>query len=138
MNEGLDERLGTHDALLGLLVRIRYQLNWRFHMGAEPAAETRAVGSQSGDTTMNRLKIITVLVLDQDAAIEFYTPKLGFELREEKPFGETRWVTISLPEDGDLTIALQLAKTTKDMAIVGNQAGSHALLALDTSDCIGD
>jgi catechol 2,3-dioxygenase-like lactoylglutathione lyase family enzyme len=37
---------------------------------------------------MNRVKIITVLVLDQDAAIEFYT--LGFELREDKSFGESR------------------------------------------------
>ena len=36
---------------------------------------------------MNKVKIISVLVLDQDAAIEFYTRKLGFELREDKPFG---------------------------------------------------
>ena len=87
---------------------------------------------------MNRVKIITVLVLDQDAAIEFYTRKLGFELREDKPFGESRWVTISLPKNSDLTLALELAKTADDKAIVGNQGGSHALLGLDTSDCIGD
>ncbi len=48
---------------------------------------------------MNRVKIITVLVLDQDAAIEFYTRKLGFELREDKSFGESRWFTISLPKN---------------------------------------
>jgi catechol 2,3-dioxygenase-like lactoylglutathione lyase family enzyme len=48
---------------------------------------------------MNKVKIITVLVLDQDAAIEFYTRKLGFELREDKPFGVSRWVTISLTEE---------------------------------------
>ena len=87
---------------------------------------------------MNRIKIITVLVLNQDAAIEFYTRKLGFELREDKPFGESRWVTISLPRNSDLTLALELAKTADDKAIVGNQGGSHALLGLDTSDCIGD
>jgi catechol 2,3-dioxygenase-like lactoylglutathione lyase family enzyme len=87
---------------------------------------------------MNRVKIISVLVLDQDAAIEFYTRKLGFELHEDKPFGESRWVTISLPKDSDLTLALELAKTADDQAIVGKQGGSHAFLGLDTSDCIGD
>jgi catechol 2,3-dioxygenase-like lactoylglutathione lyase family enzyme len=87
---------------------------------------------------MNRVKIISVLVLDQDAAIEFYTRKLGFELREDKPFGESRWVTISLPKNRDLTLALELAKKADDKAIVGKQGGSHAFLGLDTSDCIGD
>jgi len=87
---------------------------------------------------MNRVKIISMLVLDQDAAIDFYTRKLGFQILEDKPFGETRWVTISLPKDSDLTLALELAKTPDDRAIVGKQAGSHAFLALDTSDCMGD
>ena len=87
---------------------------------------------------MNRVKIITVLVLDQDAAIEFYTRKLGFELREDKSFGESRWFTISLPKNSDLTLALELAKTADDKAIVGKQGGSHAFLGLDTSDCVGD
>jgi catechol 2,3-dioxygenase-like lactoylglutathione lyase family enzyme len=87
---------------------------------------------------MNKVKIISVLVLDQDAAIEFYTRKLGFEILEDKAFGENRWVTISLKMDSGLTLALELAKTPDDKAIVGKQAGSHAFLALDTSDCIGD
>jgi len=87
---------------------------------------------------MNRVKIISMLVLDQDAAIDFYTRKLGFQILEDKPFGDTRWVTISLPKDSDLTLALELAKTPDDRAIVGKQAGSHAFLALDTSDCMGD
>jgi catechol 2,3-dioxygenase-like lactoylglutathione lyase family enzyme len=87
---------------------------------------------------MNRVKIISVLVLDQDAAIEFYTRKLGFELLEDKSFGESRWVTISLPKDTDLILALELAKTADDKAMVGKQGGSHAFLGLDTSDCIGD
>ena len=87
---------------------------------------------------MNRVKIISMLVLDQDAAIECYTRKLGFEVLEDKPFGESRWVTISLPKDSDLTLALELAKTADDKAIVGKQGGSHACLGLDTSDCVVD
>jgi catechol 2,3-dioxygenase-like lactoylglutathione lyase family enzyme len=42
---------------------------------------------------MNRVKIISVLVLDQDAAIEFYTRKLGFEVLEARLAGVSlRWV----------------------------------------------
>lgn len=87
---------------------------------------------------MNKVKIISLLVLDQDKAIEFYTQKLGFDLLEDKPFGESRWVTISLSKGSDLTLALELAKTAEDKAIVGKQSGSHAFLGIDTSDCVGD
>ena len=87
---------------------------------------------------MNKVKIISLLVLDYDAAIEFYTRKLGFELVEDKSFGDNRWVTIALPASRELTLALELAETGEDRAIVGKQAGSHALLGLDTSDCVGD
>ena len=87
---------------------------------------------------MNRIKIVSVLVHDQDAAIEFYTRKLGFALLEDKPFGESRWVTVSLPKGDELTLALEEAKTAEDKAIVGKQAGGHAFLGLDTSDCLGD
>ena len=87
---------------------------------------------------MNKVKIISVLVLDYDAAIEFYTRKLGFELIEDKQFGEGRWVTIALPKNRDLTLALELASSPEDQPLVGKQAGSHAFLGLDTSDCLGD
>lgn len=87
---------------------------------------------------MNKIKIISLLVLDYDAAIEFYTRKLGFELIEDKPFGDDRWVTIALPDNRDLTLAVELAKTAEDKTLVGKQAGSHAFLGLDTSDCMGD
>jgi len=87
---------------------------------------------------MNNVKIISLLVLDQDAAIEFYTKKLGFQLLEDKTFGESRWVTVGLPAQQELTLALELASADADKAIVGKQAGSHALLAFDTSDCLAD
>ena len=87
---------------------------------------------------MNKLTIVTVLVLDQDAAIEFYTTKLGFELLENKAFGESRWVTVALPNHRDVSFALELAATGEDQALVGKQGGSHAFLALHTSDCVAD
>ena len=87
---------------------------------------------------MNKVKIISLLVLDQDTAIEFYRNKLGFELLEDQPFGESRWVTLGLPSQQDLALALELASAAEDKALVGRQAGSHAFLALDTCDCVAD
>jgi len=86
---------------------------------------------------MKQLKIVTLLVKDYDAAIAFYTEKLGFTLLEDKPFGDGRWVTLSLPGDS-CALALELAKTPEDLAIVGWQGGSFPFLVLDTADCLGD
>jgi predicted enzyme related to lactoylglutathione lyase len=87
---------------------------------------------------MNKVKIFSLLVKDYDAAIQFYTQKVGFTLVEDKAFGESRWVTLSLPDTPGISIALELAKTADDNGLVGKQGGSFALLALDTSDCTGD
>jgi len=87
---------------------------------------------------MNKIKIISLLVKDYDAAIRFYTEKLGFELLEDAPFGESRWVTLALPNQKDLTVALELAKTDDDQALVGKQGGSFAFLGFDTDDCLSD
>ena len=87
---------------------------------------------------MNKVNIIALLVKDYDAAVEFYTQKLGFELVEDKSFGESRWVTLSLPNHRDIAVALELATAEGDQALVGKQAGSFPLLGLGTLDCIDD
>jgi lactoylglutathione lyase len=51
-------------------------------------------------TTLNNLGVVMFTVSDQDAAIAFYTEKLGFELRSDTPFGENndmRWVEVAPP-----------------------------------------
>ena len=48
---------------------------------------------------MKRISLVTLFVKDYDAAIAFYTGKLGFVVAEDVPFGARRWVTIRLPED---------------------------------------
>jgi catechol 2,3-dioxygenase-like lactoylglutathione lyase family enzyme len=87
---------------------------------------------------MTRLKLITLLVNDYDAAIEFYTQKLGFEVAEDAAVGDDRWVTLSLPGQRDVALALHPATTGDDQALVGKQAGSSPLLGFDTVDCLGD
>ena len=52
-------------------------------------------------TTVNRIATAMFSVADQDAAIAFYTEKLGWELRSETSFGEGdqagRWVEVAPP-----------------------------------------
>lgn len=54
----------------------------------------------STPTTINNVGVVMFTVSDQDAAIEFYTGKLGFEVRGDVTFGENddmRWVEVAPP-----------------------------------------
>src|SRR5689334_18505308 len=52
-----------------------------------------------------------IFVLDQDSAKDFYVNKLGFTLTSDTPFGEGgRWLTVSPPQQPDLTITLMAVK----------------------------
>lgn len=85
---------------------------------------------------MKRLSLLSVYVTDQDAAIEFYTKKLGFVLVEDVPFGPQRWVTLRLPDDEVVSITLNLAMTDEDRALVGRQGGSQPYFGIATDDCL--
>src|SRR5262245_58357304 len=87
---------------------------------------------------MNKLNLVNLLVEDYDAAIEFYSHKLGFEVVEDAAFGDDRRVTLSLPNNRDVAIALHVAKSSDDQALVGKQGGSFPLYAFGTADCLGD
>jgi catechol 2,3-dioxygenase-like lactoylglutathione lyase family enzyme len=85
---------------------------------------------------MKRLSLLSVFVKDQDAAIEFYTKRLGFELVEDVPLGPQRWVTLRLPDDDVVSLTLKLAQTDEHRALVGKQGGSQPFFAMVTDDCI--
>jgi catechol 2,3-dioxygenase-like lactoylglutathione lyase family enzyme len=61
----------------------------------------------STKTRVNKVATVVVPVADQDGAIEFYTEKLGLELRVDMPFGDNkyRWVEVG-PAGQETTIAL--------------------------------
>src|SRR5262249_18279779 len=80
-------------------------------------------GDTTEETSMKQLKIVTLVVKDYDPAIAFDAQKLGFTLVEDKLFGDRRWITLSLPGN-HCALALELAKTPEDLAIVGRQGGS--------------
>jgi catechol 2,3-dioxygenase-like lactoylglutathione lyase family enzyme len=85
---------------------------------------------------MKTLRLFSLLVRDYEEAIRFYTDKLGFTVSEDAAVGEDRWVVLDLPESREPGLALTLAQTEEDRAVVGHQAGSFPLFALGTDDCL--
>jgi catechol 2,3-dioxygenase-like lactoylglutathione lyase family enzyme len=79
-----------------------------------------------------------VLVTNYDEAIDFYTKKLGFVVLEDNPMGDERWVTLTLPGNEGCVVALHLARTKDDQALLGKQGGSHPYFAIETQDCLDD
>lgn len=58
---------------------------------------------------LKQLTQVTVWVHDQDAALAFYTGKLGMELRDDATVPEAggfRWLTVGLPTQPDVALAL--------------------------------
>src|SRR4051794_23789566 len=48
-----------------------------------------------------KINLASVLVDDQDRALQFYTEVLGFTKKTEIPMGAHRWLTVVSPEDPD-------------------------------------
>ncbi|WP_300345221.1 VOC family protein [Nesterenkonia sp.] len=46
-----------------------------------------------------RIHLTSVLVDDQQKALEFYTEILGFQKKYDEPLGEARWLTVVSPQD---------------------------------------
>jgi catechol 2,3-dioxygenase-like lactoylglutathione lyase family enzyme len=50
-----------------------------------------------------KIVLTSVLVDDQQKALEFYTDVLGFEKKQDVPVGDVRWLTVVSPQDRDGT-----------------------------------
>jgi catechol 2,3-dioxygenase-like lactoylglutathione lyase family enzyme len=48
-----------------------------------------------------KITLTSVLVDDQAKALRFYTDVLGFELKNDVPFGDHRWLTVVSPDARD-------------------------------------
>src|ERR1700751_578852 len=54
-----------------------------------------------------KLSHVSIFVLDQDSAYDFYVNKLGFKVHTDAPMGPgMRWLTVTAPDAPDLEIAL--------------------------------
>ena len=56
---------------------------------------------------ISRMSHVSIYVVDQDSAYEFYVNKLGFQVRTDAPMGsKMRWLTVSPPDQAELEITL--------------------------------
>ena len=74
-----------------------------------------------------------IFVNDQEAALDFYTNKLGLEKVQDEPYGEgARWITVS-PKGARIRIVVKKAEREHEKAMVGNSDGAP-ILTLGTDD----
>ncbi|MEO7001971.1 MAG: VOC family protein [Ktedonobacterales bacterium] len=89
---------------------------------------------------ITRLMRVTILVRDYDEALAFYTGTLGFEKRDDIPFGPgARWVTVAPPEQHEVEIVLQQPHAafhgeTQAQAML-EHVGQQPTWVFETDDC---
>jgi catechol 2,3-dioxygenase-like lactoylglutathione lyase family enzyme len=82
-------------------------------------------------TTLADIGVAMFTVADQDAAVAFYTEKLGFEVRSDTRFGEhdeNRWVEVAPPRS-HARLALNPP--------MGNAPGGGSI-GVETADVLGE
>jgi len=78
---------------------------------------------------------IALVVDDYDQAIQFYTKKLNFILKEDTVLSATkRWVVVKPPGSGGCSLLLAKASTEEQKNRIGNQTGGRVFLFLHTDD----
>jgi catechol 2,3-dioxygenase-like lactoylglutathione lyase family enzyme len=70
---------------------------------------------------MIRVKLMSILVNDQNRARRFYTDVLGFGIKHDIPLGEAAWLTLVAPDDPK-GVELLLEPTGHPAAVVLQQA----------------
>ena len=82
------------------------------------------------------LGLVSLVVRDDDEALEFDVGTLGFHLVEdsEVPEQAKRWVVVRPRGAGQGAILLARASTPEQIAHVGNQTGGRVFLFLHTDD----
>lgn len=91
---------------------------------------------------INRLTVATIWVKDQNEALQFYTEKLGFEIRADVKNGDFRWLTVGLKDQPDLEFQLASVKpgvalTEEDAERLSKlvEAGNLGIGPWKTDDC---
>jgi catechol 2,3-dioxygenase-like lactoylglutathione lyase family enzyme len=89
---------------------------------------------RKGTEMIKDVPLTGIFVNDQEAALNFYTNKLGLELIQDEPYGESgaRWITVS-PKGARIRIVLKKAEREHEKAMVGRSDGAP-ILTLGTDD----
>lgn len=89
------------------------------------------------------LSAVSIIVADYDEAIDYYTNKLGFELKEDIDQGndlrgkKKRWVTVQ-PKGGESQIVLAQPSNDEQRDFIGKQGAGRVWLFLQTDDFYRD
>jgi catechol 2,3-dioxygenase-like lactoylglutathione lyase family enzyme len=84
---------------------------------------------------IRKMSHITLLVEDQETALDFFTEKLGFVKWDDDAIGEGhRWLVVAPKGQSDIGLVLLRADTEEKRNAIGNQAGGHVLMVLQTND----
>ncbi len=82
-----------------------------------------------------KIGYVTLLVREYDEAIDFYTRKLGFLVKEDTRIDEhKRWVLVTPPSNEGTHLLLARAATAAQQELIGNQTGGRVFLFLHTDD----
>jgi catechol 2,3-dioxygenase-like lactoylglutathione lyase family enzyme len=88
---------------------------------------------RKGTEMIKDVPLTGIFVNDQEAALDFYTNKLGLELIQDEPYGEgARWITVS-PAEMRIRIVLKKAEKEHEKALLGRSDGAP-ILTLGTND----
>jgi lactoylglutathione lyase len=88
---------------------------------------------RKGTEMIKDVPLVGIFVNDQQAALDFYTNKLGLEKIQDEPYGEgARWITVS-PAEMKIRIVLKKAEKEHEKAMVGRSDGAP-ILTLGTDD----
>ncbi|WP_336359836.1 VOC family protein [Haladaptatus sp. ZSTT2] len=96
--------------------------------------------SKTQTSHISALTHVSLVVADQQAALEFYTEKLGFEKKMDMPMmdndSDDRWITVGVPGQ-DVEIALQAIGwfDGRDEEKLRPLVGNNAMLAFSVDDC---
>jgi catechol 2,3-dioxygenase-like lactoylglutathione lyase family enzyme len=90
---------------------------------------------------LTMLNVVSIKVLDQDEALDFYVNKLGLEVAQDFPQGPIRWLTVRVPGDTDTMIYLEqpgppaMDEATAEQLRELITKGAVGWLAFRTEDC---
>jgi catechol 2,3-dioxygenase-like lactoylglutathione lyase family enzyme len=88
---------------------------------------------RKGTEMIKDVPLTGIFVNDQEAALDFYTNKLGLEKIQDEPYGEgARWITVS-PAEMRIRIVLKEAEKDHEKVMVGRSDGPP-VLTLGTDD----
>lgn len=93
---------------------------------------------------LKRITHTFVHVLDQDEALDFYVGKLGMVVHADADLGAMRWLTVTLPGEPDLQLALMLpgpplfdVATARQIRELVSKGAAGGGVIFETDDCRG-